>query len=47
MWPVETSGVVGEAPSETWKAIDLALRQGLSGLEGGSSLGKVLKAAGS
>src|SRR5262249_11835940 len=42
-WPVEGSGMVEGAPGETWKAVDMALRYGLRGLPGGSSLAKFLK----
>ena len=37
-WPQIKSGPVAEAPSESWKAIDTALRAGVRGLRGGSSL---------
>lgn len=37
-WPTGRSGPVAEAPGETWAAIDAALRQGIRGLPGGSSL---------
>jgi hypothetical protein len=37
-WPVASSGPVAEAPGETWIKIDGALRKGLRGLPGGSSL---------
>ena len=33
----------GEAPEETWNIIDQALRRGLRGLPGGSSLKRLLK----
>ena len=36
-WPNDNSGLVHEAPSETWKAINLALFQGLRGLNGGAA----------
>jgi hypothetical protein len=41
-WPKEDSGPVTAVPGENWKAIDMALRQGLRGLPGGSSLPRVL-----
>jgi hypothetical protein len=33
-WPHATSGPVEDAPGETWKAVDEALRAGLRGLPG-------------
>ena len=45
-WPTQASGVVHDAPGETWKNIDKALRAGLRGLPGGSSLSKLLVAHG-
>lgn len=41
-WPKVTSGEVLGAPGEKWKNIDIALRQGLRGLLGGSSLAQLL-----
>jgi superfamily II DNA or RNA helicase len=41
-WPVVTSGLVNEAPGESWQAIHLALAKGLRGLPGGSSLARLL-----
>ena len=41
-WPISESGGVPDAPGETWKAVDLALRHGRRGLSGGSSLAKLL-----
>jgi hypothetical protein len=41
-WPTLTLGPVTGAPGETWQAIDSALRQGKRGLEGGSSLARLL-----
>jgi len=41
-WPNGKSGPVPEAPHETWKAVDLALRQGWRGLRRGSSLALLL-----
>jgi hypothetical protein len=37
-WPTEDSGPVEGSGPETWRKIDAALRQGLRGLPGGSSL---------
>ncbi len=42
-WPRHTSGAVGVAPGETWAAVEAALRRGLRGLPGGSSLFRLLK----
>jgi hypothetical protein len=41
-WPSQKSGAVIDAPGKTWKAIDLAQAQGLRGLPGGDSLGRLL-----
>jgi hypothetical protein len=41
-WPRSTSGVVEEASEESWSAIHQALRSGLRGLPGGSSLRALL-----
>lgn len=41
-WPSLNSGEVRGAPGETWRAIDRALRRGLRGLHGGSSLHRLL-----
>ena len=41
-WPRIESGPVFEAPSETWKGIQMALVNGLRGLTGGSSLAQLL-----
>jgi hypothetical protein len=41
-WPDARSGPIAEAPGETWMAVDMALRKGLRGLAGGSSLALVL-----
>jgi hypothetical protein len=43
-WPSEASGPIVDAPGETWKAVNLALFQGLRGLAGGSSLYQLLRA---
>ena len=37
-WPNRKSGPIKEAPGETWLGVENALRQGLRGLRGGSSL---------
>lgn len=42
-FPLASSGKVLAAPTETWHAIDSALRNGCRGLPGGSSLAKLLK----
>jgi hypothetical protein len=42
-WPRIDSGPVPESPGETWRRIDNALRLGLRGLEGGSSLARLLE----
>jgi hypothetical protein len=41
-WPVIESGKVEGSSGETWSRIDTALRKGLRGLAGGSSLPKLL-----
>jgi hypothetical protein len=41
-WPTEKSGVVADAPNETWRGITKALRNGGRGLPGGSSLPRLL-----
>jgi hypothetical protein len=41
-WPGQHAGPVVEAPGETWRAIESALRLGLRGLPGGSSVAQVL-----
>jgi hypothetical protein len=43
-WPAAGSGVVAEAPGETWMAIEQALIKGLRGLSGGSSLARLISA---
>jgi hypothetical protein len=42
-WPQTASGPVPESPGETWRRIDNALRLSLRGLEGGSSLARLLE----
>jgi hypothetical protein len=41
-WPASGSGPVEEAPGETWHGLDQALRDGLRGLPGGSSVARLL-----
>jgi len=41
-WPSRKSGLILEAPGETWEAADRALRRGLRGLPGGSSLPRLI-----
>jgi hypothetical protein len=41
-WPTVKYGPVLEAPGETWASIDGALREGLRGFPGGSSLARLL-----
>jgi hypothetical protein len=41
-WPTSDSGPVAGAPGETWKGVDMALRQGYRGLPGGASLARLL-----
>ena len=43
-WPSSESGSVAEAPDETWRAVDQALRVGIRGLPGGLSLARLLAA---
>jgi hypothetical protein len=45
-YPLYQDGPVADAPGETWAAFDLALRRGKRNLAGGSSLAKLLSAAG-
>lgn len=45
-WPKYYSGPIADAPGETWGAVENALRFGRRGMAGGSSLAKLLKAAG-
>jgi hypothetical protein len=42
-WPRTASGPVPQSPGETWRRIDNALRLGLRGLEGGTSLARLLQ----
>ena len=41
-WPTTVSGAISESSGDTWGAIESALRHGLRGLPGGSSLAKLL-----
>lgn len=41
-WPTQRSGPIDNTASETWGAINAALRHGLRGLRGGSSLAQLL-----
>jgi hypothetical protein len=41
-WPKQDSGPIPWAPGETWTAVDMALRVGIRGLRGGSSLARLL-----
>lgn len=41
-WPSKDSGLVEDAPGETWTAVHVALTHGRRGLEGGSSLAQLL-----
>jgi hypothetical protein len=41
-WPGSEDGPVVDAPGEKWRAIDMALRCGVRGLPGGSSLARLL-----
>jgi hypothetical protein len=41
-WPKHNSGTVFEAPHESWRKVDAALRAGTRSLPGGSSLTKLL-----
>jgi hypothetical protein len=42
-WPTVASGAISGAPGETWRKVDNALRLGLRGLPGGSSLARLLE----
>jgi hypothetical protein len=44
-WPQVTSGPIEEAPGETWEKVGSALRFGMRGLPGKSSLAKLLNQA--
>ena len=43
-WPTSKSGPIAEAPGETWRAADQALRVGVRGQAGDSSLAQLLEA---
>jgi hypothetical protein len=45
-WPNAASGAVVEAPGETWRRLDFALRAGYRGLPGGDSLVRLLGRSG-
>jgi hypothetical protein len=42
-WPQQEGGSIDDAPEETWMNVDAALRYGLRGLPGGSSLAQLLQ----
>jgi hypothetical protein len=42
VWPYGESGPIAEAPGQTWRIVDGALRKGIRGLPGGSSLASLL-----
>src|SRR5262245_18677169 len=42
VWPKETSGPVKEAAGETWFAVDRAMRAGVRGFSGGTSLAQLM-----
>src|SRR5262245_56723864 len=41
-WPRMDSGLVGDQLGDNWRRVDTALRYGLRGLSGGSSLARLL-----
>jgi len=43
-WPNSQSGIIRDAPGETWRAVEAALYKGIRGLQGGSSLTRLLVA---
>src|SRR5262249_3292763 len=43
-WPGQLSGVIPDSLGETWARVDNALLQGLRGLQGGSSIARLLQA---
>jgi hypothetical protein len=43
-WPNQYAGVIPDTLGETWARVDNALLQGLRGLQGGSSLARLLQA---
>jgi hypothetical protein len=42
LWPTSKSGPVLDAPGETWTGVTVAMRNGIRGMAGGSSLGLLL-----
>jgi hypothetical protein len=42
-WPTAASGTIANSGGETWNRVDQALRKGVRGLPGGSSLARLLK----
>ncbi len=42
-WPTRSAGPIPEAPGEKWQGVESALREGLRGLPGGSSLASLLR----
>jgi hypothetical protein len=42
-WPTGESGPIAEAPGETWKAVEMALFEGLRGLRGGRTIARLLR----
>ena len=44
-WPTSLSGAIPEMPGLTWRAVNMALHQGLRGLPGGGSLHLLLTPA--
>lgn len=42
-WPLDGSGPIPEAPGETWRAVEKALRAGRRGLPGGETLARFLE----
>src|SRR5262249_1251082 len=44
-WPTVVSGAIDEAPGETWREVDRAMRFGLRGLPGYSSLARLVARA--
>src|SRR5262245_37526772 len=43
-WPGQRSGVIPDSLGETWARVNNALLQGLRGLQGGSSIARLLQA---
>jgi hypothetical protein len=44
-WPTADDGAVGSADDERWSSLDQALRVGVRGLRGGTSLSRILHGA--